>query len=141
MPGRSSHGTYEQERNYFLTTLHAQSHILKDNFPGNRQQVIKSLGLLLLRVDGLRMSGQTHDKRDNHRWAEKCNKLYAQVTTFQNTLIEEPSSTRRVANDIEAMMIFVNFCIPKDLQYRVQDEDPKRGDRSGAPSPEPSRWI
>ncbi|KAJ5135592.1 uncharacterized protein N7515_004870 [Penicillium bovifimosum] len=148
MPQRAAHGTYEQERSHFMTTLYAQIDILKDNYPGNRQHVIHSLGLLLHRVRGLRMAGQALFKHDNPNWTSKCNMLYERVATFRDTLIQNPKSTRQVANDIESMMIFLDFCIPEDMQFRVlvdkfnrfsTREEPRGGDRSGAPSPEPRR--
>ena len=136
MSGRSFHGTYEEERRHFMTTLHAQIDILKDNYKGSRQMVIKSLNLLLLRVEGLRMSGQAHFDHDNSSWTVKCNKLYERVQSFRDTLVKDWNSTHKVANEIESMMIFLDFCVPADIQYRIM---PDRGDRSGAPSPEPMR--
>ncbi|KAJ5793660.1 hypothetical protein N7457_000259 [Penicillium paradoxum] len=136
MARRSSHGTYTEERTYFLTTLHAQIDILKDNYKGNREQVIKSLGLLLRRIDSLRMAAQAHFVSENPSWTDKCNHLHQKVGGFRDTLVKDPKSTRRIATDIESMMIFLEFCIPWDLQYHIGCED-RRGDRSGAPSPEP----
>ncbi|KAJ6143327.1 hypothetical protein N7471_002780 [Penicillium samsonianum] len=136
MPGRASHGTYEEERRYFMTTLHAQIDILKDNYKGSRKMVINSLSLLVLRVEGLRMSGQARSSYDNPSWTAKCNKVYERIQYFRDTLAKDRNSTYRVANDIESMMIFLDFCVPADIQYRIS---PDRGDRSGAPSPEPRR--
>ncbi|CAI7635577.1 unnamed protein product [Penicillium glandicola] len=136
MAQRAFHGTYEEERRYFMTTLHAQIHILKANHKGTRKMVINSLGLLLLRVEGLRMSGQAHFKRDNTSWTSKCNQLHGRVQYFRDTLAQDRNSTGRVANDIESMMLFLDFCVPENVHYRIQ---PDRGDRSGAPSPEPRR--
>jgi hypothetical protein len=95
------------------------------------------------------MAGQAQFKHDNPNWTSKCNKLYSQIASFRDTLTQNPKSTRQVANDIESMMIFLDFCIPDDIRFRVlvkefqgmrtRYEDPRRGDRSGAPSPEPRR--
>ncbi|EKV05984.1 Peptidase C45, acyl-coenzyme A:6-aminopenicillanic acid acyl-transferase [Penicillium digitatum] len=134
MSTRACHGTYEEERRYFMTTLHAQIDILQDNYRGGRQMVINSLSLLLLRVEGLRMSGQAHFTHDNPSWTDKCNKLQERMQCFRDTLVKDRSSTYRVAADIQNMMLFLNFCVAADIQYRIL---PDRGDRSGAPSPEP----
>ncbi|KAJ9487512.1 hypothetical protein VN97_g5793 [Penicillium thymicola] len=134
MHERLSHGTYVEERRYFLTTLHAQIDILRDNHQGTRRMIINSLSLLLLRVDGLRMAGQACYNYDNPNWTAKCNKLYERVQSFRDTLSTDPTSIHRVATDIESMLIFLDFCVPADIEYRIS---PDRGDRSGAPSPEP----
>ena len=145
MSGRPRHGTYDQERGYFMTTLHAQIDILKDNYAGNRQMSINSLGNLLKRMTALRMAGQTKNLRDNHIWTEKCNKLNLKIINWREDLIKDPKCTRTVANDIETTMIFLDFCLPTDmynrtdLQYWIgsrDSDDSRRGDRSGAPSPE-----
>lgn len=146
MSGRPRHGTYEQERSYVMTTLHAQIDILKDNYTGNRQMSINSLGNLLNRMTALRMAGQIKNSDDNPRWTEKCNELNVNIVNWREQLIQNPKCTRAVANDIETLMIFLDFCLPtdmdnrKDLQYRIgytDSDGPRRGDRSGAPSPEP----
>ncbi|KAJ5494163.1 hypothetical protein N7463_010250 [Penicillium fimorum] len=135
MAGRAPHGTYEQERCHFMTTLHAQIHILKDrDYEGNVTMVINSLDVLLRRVARLRMAGQAHFKFDNSSWTAKCNKLHERLEYFIDTLDRDNSNAHRVARDIESMLLFVDFCIPRDAQYTI---GPDRGDRSGAPSPEP----
>ncbi|KAJ5561779.1 hypothetical protein N7535_003761 [Penicillium sp. DV-2018c] len=149
MAGRAPHGTYEQERRHFLTTLHAQIDILRDNRPGNRQHAIHSLELLLHRVRGLRMAGQAHFAHDNPEWTRKCNNLHGQIVAFRDYLMQDPKNTRRVANAIESMLVFADFFINDNMKFRIlceesqgmrtRDEDPRRGDRSGAPSPEPRR--
>ncbi|OQE41350.1 hypothetical protein PENCOP_c005G03313 [Penicillium coprophilum] len=135
MAGRAPHGTYEQERSHFMTTLHAQIHILKDkDFEGNVKMVINSLDVLLRRVASLRMAGQAHFNFDNSSWTARCNKLHERLEYFIDTLDRDHSSAGRVAREIESMLLLVDFCIPRDTQYKIR---PDRGDRSGAPSPEP----
>ncbi|KAK4862147.1 hypothetical protein LT330_003285 [Penicillium expansum] len=136
MSTRACHGTYEEERRYFMTTLHAQIDILQDNYRGGRKMVINSLTLLLLRIEGLRMSGQARYAYDNPNWTDKCNQLHERMEVFRDTLFRDPSSTYRVAADIQNMMLFLDFCVPADIEYRIT---PGRGNRSGAPSPEPRR--
>lgn len=137
MSRRPNHGTYEEERTYFLTTLHAQIDILKDNYQGNREQTIKSLGLLLHRIQGLRMAGQAYYKGDSYLWTDKCNNIYKKIVWFRNILLGDPCSTRRVARDIESLMLFLSFCIPEDIRFHVGSaNDRRRGERSAAPSPE-----
>lgn len=117
-----------------MTTLHAQIDILQDNHKGSGKMVINSLSLLLLRIEGLRIAGQARYTYDNPNWTAKCNKLYERVQYFKDALVKDPTSNYRVAADIESMMIFLDFCVPADIEYRIS---PDRGDRSGAPSPEP----
>ncbi|KAJ5182141.1 hypothetical protein N7449_012288 [Penicillium cf. viridicatum] len=136
MPVRVFHGTYEEERRHFMTTLHAQIDILQDNHKGSRKMVVNSLALLLLRVEGLRMAGQARYNYDNPSWTAKCKKLCERVRYFRDTLAMDPTSIHRVATEIDSMMIFLDFCVPADIEYRIS---PDRGDRSGAPSPEPRR--
>lgn len=139
MPGRPPHGTYDEERDHVLITLHAQIHILKDNYPGNRRMTINSLGLLLNRVRGLRMAGQRHHRRNNAAWTDKCNTLYSKLVGWRDELIHDPNCTHLVANNIEATMILLDFVVSDEIQYRISLHDvnelPRRG-RSGAPSPE-----
>jgi hypothetical protein len=139
-----------------MTTLHAQIDILKDKHPGNRQMSIKSLDNLLNRITALRMAGQIEHAEDNSRWTDKCNELYANIVNWRDELAEDPDCTWAVANDIETMMILSDLCLPTDMhnrmdfQFRItydsdwdsvqallDEDEPRRGDRSGAPSPEP----
>lgn len=136
MSARVFHGTYEEERRHFMTTLHAQIDILQDNHKGSRKMVVNSLALLLLRVEGLRMAGQARYNHDNPSWTAKCKKLCERVRYFRDTLAMDPTSIHRVATEIDSMMIFLDFCVPADIEHRIS---PDRGDRSGAPSPEPRR--
>lgn len=139
MSGRAPHGTYDEERSHVLITLHAQIHILKDNYPGNRRMTINSLGLLLNRVKGLRMAGQLHHRRNNAAWTDKCNTLYSKLVHWRNELIQDPNCTHLVANNIEATMILLDFVVSVEIQYRISlcdVNEPRRDDRSGAPSPE-----
>ncbi|KGO72949.1 hypothetical protein PITC_061770 [Penicillium italicum] len=136
MSTRAFFGTYEEERRYFMTTLHAQIDILQDNHKGNRKMAVNSLKILLQRVEGLRLSGQSRYPHDSPYWTDRCNMLYDRIKIFRDTLISDKSSTSRVAADIENMMLFLDFCVPADVEYRIM---PGRGDRSGAPSPEPRR--
>lgn len=141
MSGRPAHATYDEERRWFETTLHAQVHILKDNHPPGREMAINSLGNLLGRVRGLRVSGQAFYRRDVARWTDKCNTLHEDVAHWRHELIHDPYSTNRVADDIEATMVDFGFAVSDSSLYPLDpqdlDDDPRRGDRSGAPSPEP----
>ncbi|KAJ5861699.1 uncharacterized protein N7529_009009 [Penicillium soppii] len=145
MSGRPRHGTYEQERSYVMTTLHAQIDILKDNYPGSRQMSINSLGNLTNRMNGLRMTGQVKNNYEPS-WTEKCNHLSSKISNWREQLILESTCPIKVANDIETTMMFLNFCFPADMHNRNglkwifgsrSSDEPRRGDRSGAPSPEP----
>ncbi|KAJ5950861.1 uncharacterized protein N7479_009274 [Penicillium vulpinum] len=120
MSSRAFHGTYEEERRHFLTTLHAQIHILRDNHNDGVEMAIDSLNLLLRRVNGLRIAGQAHFKHDNTSWTSRCNKIYHRVEYFIDALRSDRSSSCRVANDIERFrQIEATEVVPRRLSLGV----------------------
>jgi hypothetical protein len=104
--------------------------MLRDAADGGVMMVINSLKYLVPRIAGLRLAGQASFKGDRSRWTAKCKELTGRLTCFIDTLEEDHSNAPRVANDIESMMLFLEFCFPKDLKGKARSE------RSAAPSPE-----
>jgi hypothetical protein len=81
---------WEEERNFFVTTLSRQIDILKHH-PTRREEVIRTLGQLLLRIPRLRLAGQAICSCEtsllNYIWTKKCNELFENVVALRQTLL------------------------------------------------------
>ncbi|KAJ6083253.1 hypothetical protein N7467_007388 [Penicillium canescens] len=148
MSQRSPHGAWEEERNFFVTTLSLQIDILKHH-PMRREEVIRTLGQLLLRIPRLRLAGQAICSREtsllNYIWTKKCNELFENVVALRQTLLWDTDGANTVADSMEMMvqLDFRTFDRYQSEDHRKIEEyeafSPRRRQRSDAPSPECSK--
>lgn len=148
MSQRPPHSAWEEERNFFVTTLSLQIDILKHH-PMRREEVIRTLGQLLLRIPRLRLAGQAICSCEtsllNYIWTKKCNELFENVVALRQTLLWDTDGAKTVADSMEMMaqLDFRTFDRYQSRDHRKIDEheafSPRRRQRSDAPSPEYSK--
>ena len=141
MSRRIPHGTYAEESSFFITTLNSLIHILEQNDKAGREIAINSLSNLLSRLQRLRLAGQINFNHAVPTWTKQCNKLHDRILRWHEELSEVPSSAPRVAAEIGMFQMFAHNPDPEHIDQYIsmwESEDPRRGDRSGAPSPEPA---
>jgi hypothetical protein len=146
MSQRPDYGAWEDERNIFVTTLSLQLYMLK-NHPMRREEVIRTLGQLLLRIPRLRLAGQAVCSRENslmnYLWTRKCNELFENVMTLRKALLWDADGASTVAESMEMLsqLDFYAFHTCSHQTGRKVEEEhevfpPRRRQRSDAPSPE-----
>ena len=148
MSQRPPHGAWEEERNFFVITLSLQIDILKHH-PMRREEVLRTLGQLLLRMPRLRLAGQAICSREtsllNYIWTKKCNELFENVVALRQTLLWDTDGANTVADSME-MMVQLDFRTfdryQSENHWKIEEYEafsPRRRQRSDAPLPEFSK--
>ncbi|KAJ5749025.1 uncharacterized protein N7511_010721 [Penicillium nucicola] len=133
MSQRLHYSAWQDERDYFVSTLSIQMDILKHS-PMRRDEVIKTLDQLLLRTPRFRLAGQAVCDRDrslsNYLWTKRCNELFDNVAALRQTLLRAVDCATLA--DSTEMLALLQLCT-FDHPQTPETNSPRR--RQNGPKP------